>query len=61
MVRYGHLRPVETDQAQAVAYGISAVPTFVVNGKYGVSGAQAPETFVDVFRKVTEEGAEAPS
>ncbi len=30
---------------QARAYGISGVPFFVIDGRYGVSGAQAPATF----------------
>ncbi|MFZ8338241.1 DsbA family oxidoreductase, partial [Staphylococcus aureus] len=30
---------VRADQAQAQAYGISGVPFFVIDGKYGVSGA----------------------
>ena len=42
-----YLAAVEADQAQAVAYGIQAVPTFVIDSKYGISGAQAPETFVE--------------
>ncbi len=31
---------VRDDEAQARAYGISGVPFFVVDGKYGISGAQ---------------------
>ena len=31
---------VRADEAQARAYGISGVPFFVVDGKYGISGAQ---------------------
>jgi len=56
-----YLPAVEADQAQAIAYGIQAVPTFVINGKYGISGAQAPETFVEVFQKVIGEKAGASS
>jgi predicted DsbA family dithiol-disulfide isomerase len=33
---------VRADQAQAQAYGIQGVPFFVIDGKYGVSGAQPP-------------------
>jgi predicted DsbA family dithiol-disulfide isomerase len=36
--------------------GINGVPTFIFNGQYAVSGAQAPETLADVIRKA---GAEA--
>jgi predicted DsbA family dithiol-disulfide isomerase len=32
--------------------GISGVPFFIINNKYGVSGAQPTSTFVDIFNKV---------
>lgn len=35
--------------------GVSGVPFFLVGGKYSLSGAQEPETFVQVFEKVAEE------
>ena len=35
---------VRADEAQARAHGISAVPFFVIDGRYGIAGAQAPET-----------------
>lgn len=37
------------DKEQAIAYGINGVPFFVIDGKYGVSGAQDPATFADVL------------
>jgi predicted DsbA family dithiol-disulfide isomerase len=46
---------VDADIDQARAYGISGVPFFVINGKYGVSGAQAPEAFTGVLEKVRAE------
>jgi predicted DsbA family dithiol-disulfide isomerase len=42
--RYGDA--VRADEAQARAYGISGVPFFVVDGRYGVSGAQSPEVIL---------------
>ncbi len=36
---------VRADQEQARAYGITGVPFFVLDGKYGVSGAQPVELF----------------
>jgi predicted DsbA family dithiol-disulfide isomerase len=36
-------------------YGIQGVPFFVVDGKYGVSGAQSAETFTEVLQKVSQE------
>src|SRR6185437_12204507 len=43
------LDAVRADQNQAIQYGIRGVPFFVIDGKYGVSGAQAPETFAEVL------------
>ncbi|GAC83704.1 hypothetical protein GP2_014_00620 [Gordonia paraffinivorans NBRC 108238] len=43
---------VAADLAQAREYGISGVPFYVFDGRYGVSGAQEPETFLDVLEKV---------
>ncbi|MGW8483622.1 DsbA family oxidoreductase [Microbacterium sp. NPDC055903] len=45
-----HLPAVRQDQAQAQAYGIQGVPFFVIDGQYGISGAQPPATFESVLR-----------
>jgi predicted DsbA family dithiol-disulfide isomerase len=50
---------VQADLAQAVAYGIRGVPFFVIDGRYGVSGAQAPEVFAGALTQVAEEQAAA--
>ncbi|MBN9158566.1 MULTISPECIES: DsbA family oxidoreductase [unclassified Microbacterium] len=47
-----HLQDVRADQAQAQAYGIQGVPFFVIDGQYGVSGAQPPEAFAGVLREL---------
>ena len=47
-----HLADVRADQAQAQAYGIQGVPFFVIDGQYGVSGAQPPEAFAGVLREL---------
>ena len=39
---------------QAGDAGISAVPTFVINGQWAIPGAQDTDTFVNVFRRLTE-------
>ncbi|MTD14755.1 thioredoxin domain-containing protein [Nakamurella sp. YIM 132087] len=52
-----YLDAVHADQAQARAYGINGVPFFVIDGKYGVSGAQEPATFVEVLSTVARERA----
>ena len=46
------LAAVRADQEQARAYGINGVPFFVVDGEYGVSGAQDPQAFEQVLRQV---------
>jgi predicted DsbA family dithiol-disulfide isomerase len=56
------LPAVRADQRQAIEYGIQGVPFFVIDGKYGVSGAQDAATFSHVFAQVAgERGDEAAS
>ncbi|WEK14412.1 MAG: DsbA family oxidoreductase [Candidatus Microbacterium phytovorans] len=50
-----YLPDVRADQAQAQAYGIQGVPFFVIDGKYGVSGAQPAEAFTQILRQVWSE------
>lgn len=51
---------VRADQAKAAAYGINGVPFFVIDGKYGVSGAQPADAFAQIARQVWgERSAEA--
>jgi len=38
--------------AEARKHDISGVPTFIVNGKYRITGAQAEETFIELFEQV---------
>ncbi|AMB58649.1 DsbA family oxidoreductase [Microterricola viridarii] len=53
-----YLAAVRADQAQAQQFGINGVPFFVIDGKYGVSGAQDPDTFAQVLQQVRSERAE---
>ena len=46
---------VRTDQAQARAYGISAVPFFVIDGKYGIAGAQEPDVILAALEQAWSE------
>lgn len=46
---------VEADIRQAAGLGVSGVPFFVFDGKYGVSGAQPREVFDQVIEKVRAE------
>jgi predicted DsbA family dithiol-disulfide isomerase len=50
-----YLDDVHADIQQARAYGINGVPFFVIDGKYGVSGAQEAATFTQVLDKVAAE------
>lgn len=42
---------VAADKQQAVAYGITGVPFFVIDGRLGVSGAQDPTVLLEVLQK----------
>ncbi len=46
---------VDADQQQAVAYGASGVPFYVVDQKFGVSGAQPAEVFGQVLERAWHE------
>ncbi|MGG7508189.1 DsbA family oxidoreductase [Plantibacter sp. YIM 135249] len=50
---------VRADQALAREYGIQGVPFFVIDGAYGVSGAQEAATFAQVLDQVWTERAAA--
>lgn len=54
-----YLPDVLEDIAQAGRYGIQGVPFFVIDGRYGISGAQAPEAFEQALRQVAAERTEA--
>ena len=47
---------VQADIDQAHAYGISGVPFYVIDGKYGISGAQEPDTFVRALSMAHDAG-----
>jgi predicted DsbA family dithiol-disulfide isomerase len=49
---------VDADQRLAAAYGIQAVPFFVIDGRYGLSGAQPAETFTRVLGEAAAEREE---
>ena len=46
---------VRADEAQARAYGISGVPFFVIDGRYGISGAQPADTVLQTLDKAWSE------
>jgi predicted DsbA family dithiol-disulfide isomerase len=53
-----YLADVKSDVAKAEEYGISGVPFFVFDEKYGVSGAQDASTFANVLEQVLLEKAQ---
>lgn len=50
---------VLADVERAHKLGIQGVPFFLINGKYGLSGAQPVDTFIDAISKISAE-ADAP-
>lgn len=49
-----YLAAVKADMAQAQAYGINGVPFYVIDGKYGISGAQDSATFAAALTEAAE-------
>jgi predicted DsbA family dithiol-disulfide isomerase len=47
-------REVRADIEQAIEYGISGVPAFVIDGRWSIPGAQDTETFINVFRQLKD-------
>jgi predicted DsbA family dithiol-disulfide isomerase len=45
---------VRADLESAAELGITAVPTFVVNGQWAIPGAQDSDTFVNVLRRLRD-------
>jgi predicted DsbA family dithiol-disulfide isomerase len=48
---------VNADLNEARELGITSVPTFVIDGKYAVQGAQEPATLVAAFEEITRREA----
>ncbi|WP_203300035.1 DsbA family oxidoreductase [Marinobacter sediminum] len=46
---------VRADEAQYQQAGVSAVPAYIVNQKYLISGAQEPDTLVSALREIAQE------
>jgi len=46
---------VREDEARYQKAGVSAVPAYIINQKYLISGAQEPETLVDALREIAAE------
>lgn len=49
------LAAIEQQEKELQKLGISGVPFYIINNKYGVSGAQASETFIKAFEDIGKE------
>ncbi len=52
-------REVRADEGRARGFGISGVPFFAIDERYGVSGAQASEVLLGALRQAYEEAGSA--
>jgi predicted DsbA family dithiol-disulfide isomerase len=48
---------VRADEARAQGFGISAVPFFAIDERYGISGAQPPEVMLDALRQAWDDAS----
>lgn len=55
------LPEIQAQLAQAQALGIQSVPTFVVNDRYAIQGAQPPEALAQALRQIAAEMPDAPA
>jgi predicted DsbA family dithiol-disulfide isomerase len=46
---------VRADEARARSFGISGVPFFAIDERYGVSGAQTPDVLLDALQQAHAE------
>jgi predicted DsbA family dithiol-disulfide isomerase len=52
---------VRADESRARSFGISGVPFFAIDERYGVSGAQAPDVLLGALRQAYDEAEATPS
>jgi predicted DsbA family dithiol-disulfide isomerase len=45
---------VRAEEARATELGIGAVPTFVIEGRWAIPGAQDVDTFIQVLQRAAE-------
>lgn len=48
-------KTIEAAEQELQKFGITGVPFYIINNKYGVSGAQASESFVEAFENIAAE------
>jgi predicted DsbA family dithiol-disulfide isomerase len=56
-----YLDAMRADVALAAEYGIRGVPFFVIDGQYGISGAQESATFAQALAQVAAERVQRAS
>lgn len=61
LAEHTYLPDVKADMAQAVEYGIQGVPFFVIDARYGISGAQETATFVAALQRAAAERESTPA
>lgn len=49
------LTEVAVAETEIKRIGVTGVPFYIINDKYGVSGAQSTETFIEAFRSIGKE------
>ena len=55
LARDAHAAAVRADEARARAFGITGVPFFAIDEKYGVSGAQPADALLEVLEQAWQE------
>jgi len=58
LVGGNYAEEVRKDYQTGIDIGVKGVPFYVINNRYAISGAHAPEVFVDVLRKARNEDIE---
>ncbi len=57
--RDAYVDAVSADVREARSLGVSGVPFFVLDGRYGISGAQGTDVFTEALETAWNEGAKA--
>ena len=53
------LEAIQAEDKFARQIGIQGVPCFIIDRKFAVSGAQPPETFLEIFELAKKEAGKA--
>jgi predicted DsbA family dithiol-disulfide isomerase len=59
LVEHTYLADVKADMAQAIALGVQGVPFYVIDERYGISGAQDSSVFLSALTQAAGERAPA--